>query len=230
MVADDRGRAALPRVVGRRTLVTGHARSRREEDIQFAATGRLVTARRGGFALRRPDRPAHLVNLAGPERQRPAQAERGTRVPAIGRDLGHRLHGTRRLRELDVGQVLDAVHAVVAERDPAVRDGDRQEPAARGPRKAADLEDIGAVHAQLELERDARRHGGMIDDPHPLLVAVRPDEPLATDADRPPHEPVERMDLRVRIAVRRGVRHLDAAAVVAAHRGLEQHRPDTPDT
>jgi hypothetical protein len=128
-----------------------------------------------------------------------------------------------------VGQGLDAVDAVIAKRDPPVRDRDRQQPAARGARVAAHLEDVRAVHPELELHGDRRGLRSVVDDADALLEPVGTDQALPGDADRPTHELVERMDLGVGVAIGGRVRHLDAAAVVAPDRGLEQDRPDAPD-
>jgi hypothetical protein len=94
------------------------------------------------------------VVLVRAQRQRPVQPDRSARVPAIGCDFLNQGDLLDRLRKLDMGQALDPIHAVVAERDPPVGDGDRQEPSAPVPREPPDFEDVGAVHAELELERE----------------------------------------------------------------------------
>ena len=63
----------------------------------------------------------------------------------------------------------------------------------------------------------------------PLLEGAAADQPVAGDPDRPSDEVVERVDLRVGVPVGGRVRQLDRAAVVAAHRPLEQHRPLAAD-
>ena len=62
-----------------------------------------------------------------------------------------------------------------------------------------------------------------------LTAPNRAHQPLPADTDRPPGELVERVDLRVRVAVGGRVRHLDPTAVVRPDRGLEQDRPDAAD-
>jgi hypothetical protein len=202
VVADDRGRAAFPGVVRGRALVARHTRDGREQRGKLRAAGRLVTARLRCRPLGRPDRPAHLAGLARPQRQRPAQPDRSSRVGAIRGHVRHGLHDPRRFGQGDVGQHLHTVHAVVAEGDPPVTDRHGQQPAARPPWIAADLEDVGAVHPELEFQRDRHGFRAVVDDAHPLLEPVATDQALAPDADGPPHDLVERMDLRIRIAVR----------------------------
>ena len=128
-----------------------------------------------------------------------------------------------------MGQHLDPVDPVVAEGDPPLADRHRQQSTPRGPWIATDLEDVGAVHPQIELQRDVRGLGGVVDDAHPLLEPVGADQALAPDPDRPPHDLVEWMHLGVGIAVRGRIRHLDAAPVVSPDGGLQQHRSHAAD-
>ena len=124
----------------------------------------------------------------------------------------------------------DAVQTVVAERDAVVVDRDGQQRPAAWPRIAADLEDVGAV-------RSPSSSSSATVDPRAAWLTIRTrsssavaaDQPVAGDPDRPPDQLVERMDLRVRVAVRARVGHLDAAAVVAADRALEQDRARPAD-
>ena len=132
------------------------------------------------------------------------------------RDLG------RGLGERDMGRAPDPVEAVVAEGHAVRRDRHGKQDAPGPPRVATHLEDVGRVRAELQLDRDPLHVRGMTHDAHAFLERSARDQPVARDADRAPDEVVERMDLGVGVAVRARVRQLDPAAVVVAHRALEQ--------
>ena len=141
-----------------------------------------------------------------------------------GGDLGHGLAVSPRLAEGDVDQPLLLVEPVVPEGQVSIRDGDGQEPAADRTGKAADLEDVGAVRPQLQVDLDRHLHRSVTHEAQPLGQPFRADDPVAADADRPARQLIGRMDLRVGVPVGTRVRHLDAAAEVRPDRRLEQDR------
>ena len=128
-----------------------------------------------------------------------------------------------------MGQPLDPVEPDVAEGDPIVGHRHGQLMSALSARVPAHLEDVRAVGAELEVDRDVGRPGGVVDDLDPLRDAVAADQPLSADPDRPADKLVERMHLGVGVAIRGGIRHLDPAPVVRADRRLQQHGPDAAD-
>ncbi len=224
MVARDRRRAPLPGVIRGGALVPRDPRRVGEQRGELGPSRGGIPGSGGRDALRHPRGPAQLAVLAGLQLHAPAEADGRTRVGAVERRRIDALDDGRWLRELEMRQSLAPVQTVVPERDAPVGHGDRQQPAATLARVAPDLEDVGAVGAELELDRDLERSRRVVDDPQHLDRALGRHEALPADADRAPHQLIERVHLRIGVAVRRRVRHLDPAAVVRPDRGLEQDR------
>ena len=81
--------------------------------------------------------------------------DRRAAVGPVRGEFEDRRHLERGLREGEVREPLDPIEPVVAERHPVLGHGHGQQPAALRPGIAAHLEDVGAVEAELELDRDA---------------------------------------------------------------------------
>ena len=216
----DLGGGARPLVVRRDRLVLVEVGGRREE-----VAGRVA---RVGLADRGPHRPGQPAALARAERPCPAQPQPGPRVrPVVARP--DRLHVRRRLTEPDVRRATAAVEPVVAERDGAGDRSGREQGPARGPALPADLEDVGAVDPELELDIDRLPALGVVDDRQVFLEPAQRQDAFAADPELAPVELVERMDLVLDVAVDARVRELDRAAIVATGRPLEEHRPRPAD-
>ena len=225
VVAVDRRGAVVPGPVRRGAFIARDEGRLREERRRGGFGGGI----RGHGARVGPHGPAQLAGGARLEGQAPAQPDRGPGVERVGRHRGHLADLGRGLRERQVGAAPDPVEPVVAEGDPLRRDRHRQERPAGRSRIAADLEDVRVVGAHVELDRDRDRTIRVVHDADQLLEGAAPDQPVAGDPDRPPDEVVERVDLHVRVPVGGRVGQLDRAAVVAAHRPLEEDRPLAAD-
>ena len=223
VVGRDGGRAARPGVVCGRALVLGDpGRLREERRAAVGVAGRGPNYRR---AVARPDRPRQLVRGACREWPGPAVADCAAKARNV---VGVDRVQLARLREDDVGPAPVVVDAVVLERRPIVRGGDRQQRAAVA-RIAADLEDVGRVVGQLKRHVDRLVVLGEVHDRDPLLERVAGHEPLARDAELLAGQALARADLVVRIPIERRVRQLDDAAIVRPGRALENNRPGATD-
>ena len=203
MVADDGRRPALPGVVGGGTLVGRHARARGTGPRTSLLVGGHSAIGGAAGAVRRSSTrwSSRATRLARAERQRRSAVARRSSCRPLRRSGPSTLDGLRHSENATWTSRSEPVEADVAGRRPADRHGHGEQAPARA-RIAADLEDIGAVAAELEVDRNLGRARTVVHDPQPLLRPVGADQPLAADADRPADELVERMDLGVRVPVR----------------------------
>ena len=140
-----------------------------------------------------------------------------------------RLYLDARLAEREVGAHPHPVEAVVAERDAVRLERDRELRAAGRPRPAPDLEDVGRVGRELQLELHLARRLLVVDDLDPLLEQRPREQPVAADPQLLGGDRVLGVDLVLHVPLDPRVRELDRAAVVAAGARLEEDRPGAVD-
>src|SRR5207247_878340 len=102
--------------------------------------------------LGRPREPADVPSRARGEVEDPVEHDPAAFARAVR--VASRGNVVRRIDEPQVRRPSNAVKPVVAEGDIAVRYGDGQRCAALRPRIATDLEDVGVVGRELEVDRD----------------------------------------------------------------------------
>ncbi len=228
MVGVDGRRPALPGVVRGRALVAGRC---------AAAPGRAPRPRRPGSSWHPPSARWRAASVPRSTRRSSRRSWRrpgssGQRPSAVGRR-------PRRRSDRSPGRPRRPRRGLARRRRGSSAGGRRgrrsgtctrssvtaigQQRAASLPRVATDLEDVGRVVAQLELDVDR-----LVAPRAKLTIATRSssasprDQPLARDPELPPDEARRADGSWRRGCGPRRVRQLDDAAVVAAHRALEQ--------
>jgi hypothetical protein len=168
------------------------------------------------------------VPAAGWQLELPAQLDPARAAAALVAVADpNRLRG--RLAEHEVGLQPALIEPVIAERHPRSDDRDRQVRPALAARVATDLEDVGRVVGQLELDLDRRGVLRVVDDAQPLLERLAGQQPLARDPERPVRQLPSLAALRGRVPVDARVREVDRAPEVAARGALQEHRTHTAD-
>ena len=231
VVGADLREPLLPRPIGAGDRVLIDLRRLREQHgVRIGPAGPALRDRRAAVrrlrrvALGRPREPAQLARLA--RAQLPVPREPHPARVGGARDVGVDRHGlVARLAEQQVRPAPHVVEAVVAEGHAVRPHGDREMAAARGPDPAADLEDVGGIGGQLQVELDLDALLGVVDDLDPLLEHRAVEQPVPPDAQLLRGERVLGTDLVLEVAVDPRVGQLDRPVEVAAGRRLEQDRP-----
>ena len=223
VVRSDGGHPCPPGVVvGRRQRFIGH---RRQAGVDVhVQVGPIRVRLDRGFV--RPDGPAALDPLTGPDLEPPAQDQSGTRLSLSGRQVARREH--LGVAERDLGPAQDPIPADRPEGHPLRGHGDRQRSSFCLAGVAADLEDVGRVDAQGQVDRDQLGMVGEVGHRQPLAQA-RADDPLAGEAERLAGERGAGCDLVAGVAPDLGVGQLDRAPEVLVDVAAEEGRPGAVD-